>query len=163
MTNATPDPDHELVLTRMIDAPREKLFRAWTEPKLMKQWFAPKPWTIIARRNRRAARRRQHDRDAQPGRQGLSRTPASISKWWRTRRSSFTDAYTEAWEPSDKPFMTGHRHLRGSGGGKTRYTARGRHWTAEDRETHEKMGFHAGLGPVRRPARALSRRILGSD
>jgi uncharacterized protein YndB with AHSA1/START domain len=31
-------------------------------------------------------------------------------------------------------------------GGKTRYTARVRHWTAADRETHEKMGFHQGWG-----------------
>jgi uncharacterized protein YndB with AHSA1/START domain len=28
---------HELVLTRLIDAPREKLFRCWTEPALLKQ------------------------------------------------------------------------------------------------------------------------------
>ena len=32
------------------------------------------------------------------------------------------------------------------GGGKTRYTARVRHWTVEDREMHEKMGFHEGWG-----------------
>jgi uncharacterized protein YndB with AHSA1/START domain len=31
-------------------------------------------------------------------------------------------------------------------GCRTRYTARVRHWTAEDRETHEKMGFHQGWG-----------------
>ena len=31
-------------------------------------------------------------------------------------------------------------------GGKTRYTARVRHWTVADRETHEKMGFHHGWG-----------------
>jgi len=37
MGNATPNPGHELVLTRLIDAPKEKLFRCWTEPKLMKQ------------------------------------------------------------------------------------------------------------------------------
>ena len=30
--------------------------------------------------------------------------------------------------------------------GKTRYTARARHWTVEDREAHEKMGFHQGWG-----------------
>ena len=36
---------HELVLTRLIDAPREKLFRCWTEPELLKQWFAPRPYT----------------------------------------------------------------------------------------------------------------------
>lgn len=37
--------DRELVLTRDIDAPREKLFRAWTQPELLKQWFAPLPFT----------------------------------------------------------------------------------------------------------------------
>jgi uncharacterized protein YndB with AHSA1/START domain len=31
-------------------------------------------------------------------------------------------------------------------GGKTRYTARVRHWTVADRQTHEKMGFHQGWG-----------------
>ena len=30
--------------------------------------------------------------------------------------------------------------------GQTRYTARVRHWTAADRETHKKMGLHAGWG-----------------
>ena len=36
--------DRELVLTRLIDAPRESLYRCWTEPALLKQWFAPKPY-----------------------------------------------------------------------------------------------------------------------
>ena len=43
---AAENTSRELVLTRLIDAPREKLFRAWTEPELLKQWFVPKPWTI---------------------------------------------------------------------------------------------------------------------
>ena len=33
-----------------------------------------------------------------------------------------------------------------AGPGKTKYTARARHWSAADRETHEKMGFHEGWG-----------------
>ncbi len=37
--------DPELILTRMIDAPPEKGFQAWTETKLLEQWFTPKPWT----------------------------------------------------------------------------------------------------------------------
>ena len=41
MTVGTPASDRELVLTRLIDAPREKLFRAWTEPEVLKQWFTP--------------------------------------------------------------------------------------------------------------------------
>jgi uncharacterized protein YndB with AHSA1/START domain len=34
------------------------------------------------------------------------------------------------------------------GGGKTRYRAVARHWTVEDRQTHEAMGFHEGWGIV---------------
>ena len=37
--------DRELVLTRFIDAPREKVYKAWTDPALLKQWFAPLPYT----------------------------------------------------------------------------------------------------------------------
>ena len=37
--------EFDLVPARLINAPRDKLFRAWTEPKLVAQWFAPGPWT----------------------------------------------------------------------------------------------------------------------
>ena len=37
--------DLELALTRIINAPRAKLFRPWIEAALLKQWFAPKPST----------------------------------------------------------------------------------------------------------------------
>jgi uncharacterized protein YndB with AHSA1/START domain len=61
------------------------------------------------------------------------------------RKIVLTDAYSSAWEPSQKPFMTVALTFEPEGG-KTRYTARVSHWTAEDRETHEKMGFHTGWG-----------------
>jgi uncharacterized protein YndB with AHSA1/START domain len=35
----------DLVLTRIIDAPGAKVFKAWSDPELLKQWFAPRPWT----------------------------------------------------------------------------------------------------------------------
>jgi uncharacterized protein YndB with AHSA1/START domain len=63
----------------------------------------------------------------------------------KNERLVFTDAYTEAWEPSPKPFMTVILTFEDAAG-KTRYTARVRHWTVADRETHEKMGFHEGWG-----------------
>jgi uncharacterized protein YndB with AHSA1/START domain len=47
-TTITKSSNRDLVITRIIDAPREKVFRAWTEPALMKQWFAPLPWTTTA-------------------------------------------------------------------------------------------------------------------
>ncbi|MDP3226301.1 MAG: SRPBCC domain-containing protein, partial [Rubrivivax sp.] len=39
------DSTHDLVITRDIKASRQSLYRCWTEPELMKQWFAPKPWS----------------------------------------------------------------------------------------------------------------------
>lgn len=35
-----------LSLTRVFDAPRELVFKAWTEVDRFKEWFGPKAWTI---------------------------------------------------------------------------------------------------------------------
>ena len=37
---------HDLILERNLDAPRDKLWRCWTEPELLQQWFCPKPWYV---------------------------------------------------------------------------------------------------------------------
>ena len=34
--------DREIVLSRVIDAPRDQVFRAWVEPKRMFRWFGPR-------------------------------------------------------------------------------------------------------------------------
>lgn len=75
------------------------------------------------------------------------------------RKLVFTDAYTKAWEPSGKPFMTGILTFEAMGDGKTRYTARVRHWTREDCETHQKMGFDEGWGKATDQLEALLTRI----
>jgi uncharacterized protein YndB with AHSA1/START domain len=142
--NATPTHENELVLTRLIDAPREKLYRAWTDPELLKQWFAPLPYTTP-----------HAETDVRPGGSNLivMRGPEGPDMPNRgvylevvpNEKLVFTDAYTEAWVPSEKPFMTVTLTFEDEDG-KTRYTARVRHWTKEDAETHEKMGFHVGWG-----------------
>ena len=38
---------HELTLTRRIAAPRGIVWRCWTEPELIRQWFCPKPWNLV--------------------------------------------------------------------------------------------------------------------
>jgi len=136
--------DRELVLTRVIDAPREKLFRAWTDPALLKQWFAPLPYTTpIAELDVRPG---GGNRVVMRGPDGTEIPCGGIYlEIVDNERIVFTDAYTRAWEPSDKPFMTVILTFEDLGG-KTRYTARVRHWTVADRETHEKMGFHPGWG-----------------
>ena len=147
MTSATDmaaTADRELVLTRIIAAPRARLFRAWTEPGLLKQWFAPLPWTTP-----------HAELDVRPGGASLvvMRDPDGNEipnrgvylEVIENEQIVFTDAYTKAWEPSEKPFMTVILSF-GDENGKTRYTARVRHWTVADREAHEQMGFHQGWG-----------------
>ncbi len=34
--------DREIVLSRVIDAPRDEVFRAWVEPERMFRWFGPR-------------------------------------------------------------------------------------------------------------------------
>jgi len=46
--NASPSSDRELVLNRLLHVSREKLFRCWTEPKLITQRFTPPPFQTIA-------------------------------------------------------------------------------------------------------------------
>jgi uncharacterized protein YndB with AHSA1/START domain len=139
-----PSSGRELVLTRIIDAPREKVFRAWTDPELLKQWFAPLPYTTPVA-----------ELDVRPGGANLivMRDPQGNDMPNRgvylevveNERLVITDAYSKAWEPSEKPFMTLVLTFEDMGG-KTKYTARVRHWTVADREAHEKMGFHEGWG-----------------
>jgi uncharacterized protein YndB with AHSA1/START domain len=149
--------DRELVLTRLINAPRAKVYRAWTDPELLKQWFAPKPYTtpIV-------------EIDVRPGGSAYFVMRGPDGKDLPNRgvylevvpneKLVSTDAYVKAWEPSEKPFMTLILTFEDEGG-KTRYTARVRHWTVADREAHEKMGFHEGWGLCTDQLEALVARI----
>jgi uncharacterized protein YndB with AHSA1/START domain len=149
--------DRELVLTRIIDAPREKVFRAWTDPDLLKQWFAPLPYTTP-----------KAELDVRPGGSNLIVMRDAAGHDFPNRgvylevveneRLVFTDAYTKAWEPSAKPFMTVILTFEDEGG-KTNYTARVLHWTAADRETHEKMGFYQGWGQCTDQLEALAAKL----
>ena len=138
--------EHELVLTRLIAVPRAKLYRCWLEPALITRWFTPPPWKTIAA-----------EVDARPGgssvitMQGPDGTQVPNRGIYLELVANelivFTDAYTSAWVPSAKPFFTGILTFEDEAG-QTRYTARARHWTAEDRTAHEKMGFTQGWGKV---------------
>ncbi|MEZ5829895.1 MAG: SRPBCC domain-containing protein [Dongiaceae bacterium] len=39
---------HELVITRIFDAPRELVFRAWTQPEHIVRWLSPRNFTCIS-------------------------------------------------------------------------------------------------------------------
>jgi uncharacterized protein YndB with AHSA1/START domain len=38
--------DRELVITRVFDAPRDLVFKAWTEPERLAHWWGPEGFTL---------------------------------------------------------------------------------------------------------------------
>ncbi|MGH8068203.1 MAG: SRPBCC domain-containing protein [Candidatus Entotheonellia bacterium] len=42
---ATNAGERELVITRIFDAPRELVFKAWTEPERLMRWWGPNSFT----------------------------------------------------------------------------------------------------------------------
>jgi uncharacterized protein YndB with AHSA1/START domain len=153
-----PSSDRELVLARIIDAPRANVWRCWTEPELVTRWFAPKPWTTP-----------RAEMDVRPGGSSLVvmagpdgnefPNPGLFLDVVPNERLVFTDAFTSAWEPSERPFMTVILTFEDEGQGRTRYIARARHWTVEAREEHEKMGFHEGWGICTDQLEALAKSL----
>ena len=147
-------PAHDLTLERVIAAPPALLYRAWTEPALLVQWFTPEPWQTV-----------RAECDVRPGGSSLivMRGPDGSEHPNRgvylevvpNRKIVFTDAYVRAWEPSGKPFMTGTIEFHDLGNGSTRYAARVSHWSAEDRDAHAEMGFHEGWGKATDQLEAL--------
>ena len=141
-TLKTSTKDLDLIMTRLIDAAPGRVFEAWTQPELVKLWFAPLPWTtpIV-------------ETDVRPGGSSLivMRSEHGTDFPYQgvylevvtNEKLVFTNAYTKAWEPAAKPFttviLTFEPHA-----GMTKYTALVRHWSVADRDAHEKMGFHKG-------------------
>ena len=151
----TQDNDRDLVLSLVLNAPRDKIYRCWTEADLITQWFAPKPWSTP-----------KAVVDVRPGGASLITmadeqgnefpNPGQYLEVVPNERLVFTDAFVGDWQPSEKPFFTAFIVLQDAGEGKAKYTAVARHWTVEDAENHKKMGFHEGWGICAKQLEALA-------
>jgi uncharacterized protein YndB with AHSA1/START domain len=145
MTAAVSSPltERELVLTRIIAAPRARVFSAWTEQ--LPQWWGPHGMTTPV-----------CELDLRPGGRFRTVMRAPDGTEYATRgvflevvapeRIVFTDAYEPGWVPAAHVFFTAVTTFEELPGHRTRYTARALHWTVADRAKHERMGFHQGWG-----------------
>ena len=138
------DPARDLVLERIIEVPRALVWRVWTEAEHLKEWFTPRPWRVT-----------ECDLDVRPGgrfftvMQGPEGEPMPGEGCYlevvRERRLVWTDALGAGFRPNPSSFMTAALELFDEGEG-TRYVARAFHSTEEQKDQHEKMGFHDGWG-----------------
>jgi uncharacterized protein YndB with AHSA1/START domain len=136
---------YDLVLKRTFDAPPEKVFKAWTDPELLKKWFAPQPWSLP-----------EAAVDLRPGGQFrvTMRSPDGeefpnsgvFLEVIPGRRIISTDGLTPDWKPTGQPFMVTRIDFEPTADGGTAYTATASHWTEAAMKQHEQMGFHEGWG-----------------
>jgi uncharacterized protein YndB with AHSA1/START domain len=145
------DPALDLVLEREVDVPPELVWKAWTTPDLLKQWFTPKPWTTP-----------QCEIDLRPG--GLFRTVMRSPDGEEhdnvgcfidivpNERLSWTSVLGPDYRPlavdPDDLHLTAVIELQPNGRGGTRYRAVAIHRDPAERKRHEEMGFHEGWGTV---------------
>ncbi len=156
--DAKPTGERELVITRHIKASPANVYRCWTEPDLIVQWFCPKPWSIA-----------RADVDLRPGGHSriVMRSPEGEEfpndgvylEVVPNRKLVFTDAFTEGWIPAGEPFMVGIVTFDDAGDGTTHYTARARHWTTDATERHKAMGFHEGWSKCAEQLEELARTL----
>jgi uncharacterized protein YndB with AHSA1/START domain len=145
-----------LSITRTFKAPRANVWRCWSEPDLLKQWYCPKPWTVS-----------EASMDLRPG--GTFNTTMSgpngevhpnqgqYLEVVPGERLIFTDAFVGDWIPSDAaPFMTGYVILSDAPNGGTLMEWGARHWSDESMEQHKAMGFETGWNAAADQLEALS-------
>jgi uncharacterized protein YndB with AHSA1/START domain len=160
-TKNTPDiTDRELVITRIIDAPRRVVFKAWTDPKQVSEWWGPHGMTTPV-----------CEMDLKPG--GAFRTvvrdpegteyPNNVVflEIVESERIVFIDAYEAGWIPTPEPFTTVIITLEDDNG-KTNCICRALHWTVADRVKHEEVGFYQGWGEMLERLETHVAKILAS-
>ena len=153
----TLDPQRDLEITRIIKAPRAKIWDAWTKPEQFAQWWIPEP-----------ALCRVLELDVRPGgamitemnEDGTGFVPHMQACYLDVeagRRIVFTNALTGGWRPAEQAFITAIITLDDHDQGTT-YRALVMHKSPDDRTMHQELGFYDGWGTV---AAQLARLVEG--
>ena len=153
-----PQSPFTLQIDRILKAPPAAIWKCWTTPELLMQWFCPRPWRVV-----------QADMDLRVGGQAnfIMQGPNGESfpnigvylAIEENRRLVFTDAFRAGWIPSDKPFMVGEVVLDATPENFTHYIARAHHWTAEDLDSLPKRGVEAGWNAAADQLEELARSL----
>ncbi|MEQ1650259.1 MAG: SRPBCC domain-containing protein [Hyphomicrobiaceae bacterium] len=149
-----------LVLARTIDAPRPYVFRAWTDPEILKRWFTPAPViTTECQIELKAGglfRTVMQTPDGQ-----LMASSGCILEVIPNQKLVFTDAFEAGFQPVAAPFLgfTAILTFADTLDGKTAYVARALHRTPEDRERHAAMGFHDGWSAATQQLETVARSL----
>jgi uncharacterized protein YndB with AHSA1/START domain len=142
----------DLMLERLLDAPRALVWKAWTTPEHLKRWWAPKPYET-----------QECEMDLRPGGAFYTRmtgpdgfdeaATGCFLEVVEGEKIVWTSALSGGYRPNELDAtgcgafaFTAIVTLEDAGEGRTRYRAVAMHANRADRDTHEQMGFHDGWG-----------------
>lgn len=154
------DPEKDLELTRLFTAPPSVVWRCWTEPALLQQWWTPRPVVTKQAIIHPVAGGRFFTLMVMPDGMEMP-NEGSFLEVVQGQRLVFTDLLTEGWCPVDEPGLgfTAEISLAAEGTG-TRYRAVARHRTSASRQTHADMGFAEGWGAAAQQLEDLAKGLL---
>ena len=143
----------DLVLERTLNAPRHLVWKAWTDPNLLKQWFAPRPYEIseveMELRPGGSFRIRMVGPDGFDTGHGNAGCVLEVVDG---EKLVWTSALSPGYRPAEmgegcESFpMTAVVTMADAGDGKTLYRAVALHKDKADRDRHAEMGFEDGWG-----------------
>jgi uncharacterized protein YndB with AHSA1/START domain len=149
----------ELTIDRILKAPRAHVWRCWTEPDLMKEWFCPKPWRTVEARVDLRPGGEFYTLMRGPNGEEPSGEPGVFLEIVPGERLVWTDALKPGWVPVAGLGFVATIALSDAPDGATRYHVTARHWTAESAKAHEDMGFHAGWNAAADQLEELAARL----
>ena len=150
------DPDLDLALQRVIRAPRATVWRAWTDPSRLEQWWVPAP--TVARVDRLEVRPGGAfvTRMSDDGVEFEPHLDALFLVVDELERLAFTNAVDSRWRPaSPAPVAMVAEILLDDHPEGTDYRVVVRHGDAAARARHEQIGFFDGWGSVTEQLAAL--------
>jgi len=163
------NPDTDLKIERTLDAPRDLVWKAWTDAEHIKRWWAPRPYETP-----------EVEIDLKPGGIFYTRMTgpdgfdfkgnACVLEVVPGERIVWTSALGQGYRPNEFqpdgcggfPFTAIHT-FEDAGGGKTRYTATVLHRNAADRDAHAAMGFQDGWGTCADQLGEVARELATAD
>lgn len=142
-------PDLDLTVSRVIRAPRQDVWAAWTDPARFEQWWVPAPEVCRVREMDLRAGGAFRTELSQDGVEFGPHIDGCFLAVDELERIVFTDSLVAGWRPAAQPFMTAVITFRDHPDG-TAYGATAMHRDVADRDRHERLGFHDGWGTVTR-------------